>query len=96
MSSTSKTSSRRSRIWQILERESYGSATRPKLLRDNPSLSPRQRELYDEAYDETRAKAAIDANLPIRRFPRTCPYTLEQVMDDAFWPGEPWAEFQPA
>lgn len=57
------------------------------LLDDNPSLKPRQSELFAKAYRSARAGAAAETELPSSRFPATCPYTREQAMDGAFWPG---------
>jgi hypothetical protein len=56
-------------------------------LADNPGLKPRRTELFGKAFRSAREDAAIETNLPVDRFPTTCPYTLEQAMDDAFWPG---------
>jgi hypothetical protein len=30
-----------------------------------------------------------ETNLPDRTFPEDCPYQLEQIFDDTFYPGEP-------
>lgn len=57
------------------------------LLDDNPGLKPRQSELFAKAYRSARAGAAAETKLPLSSFPATCPYTLEQAMDEMFWPG---------
>ena len=56
-------------------------------LDDNPGLKPRQTELFAKAYRSARAGAAAKTKLPSSRFPSICPYTLEQAIDEAFWPG---------
>lgn len=56
-------------------------------LADNPGLKPRRGELFATAFVDARDDAAIETNLPADRFPAACPYTLEQAMDPAFWPG---------
>jgi hypothetical protein len=60
-------------------------------LDENPGLKPRRAELFDRAYGAARAGAAAETGLPEERFPGACPFTLEQAMDEGFWPGEPWA-----
>jgi hypothetical protein len=54
-------------------------------LRQNPGLKSRREELFTDAYDSD--DAVIETNLPPTRFPETCPYALDQVMDPGFWPG---------
>lgn len=56
-------------------------------LDDNPGLKPRRAELFAKAFRSAREDAAIETNLPVDRFPAACPYTYEQVMDEAYWPG---------
>jgi hypothetical protein len=56
-------------------------------LDDNPSLKPCQPELFAKAYRSACTGAAAETKLPLSRFPATCPYTLEQAMDEAFWSG---------
>jgi hypothetical protein len=56
-------------------------------LDENPGLKPRQPELFARAYRSARAGAAAETNLPVDRFPAACPYTRDQAMDEAFWPG---------
>jgi hypothetical protein len=56
-------------------------------LEDNPGLRPRRPELFAKAYRHARADAVIETNLPLVTVPAACPWALEQVMDDAFWPG---------
>ncbi len=56
-------------------------------LADNPGLKPRCAELFGKAFASAREDAAIETNLPGDLFPTACPYTLEQAMNPAFWPG---------
>ena len=56
-------------------------------LRLNPGLRPRRSELFNDAYDVARDGAMAETNLPDATFPVDCPYSLDQVMDPAFWPG---------
>ena len=54
---------------------------------DNPGLKSRRVELFSKTYPDGRDDAAIETNLPREHFPAENPYTLEQVMDEDFWPG---------
>jgi hypothetical protein len=56
-------------------------------LDDNPGLKPRRHELSARSYRHARADAVAETNLPLETFPAACPWTLDEVMDDAFWPG---------
>jgi len=56
-------------------------------LDENPGLKPREVELFAKAYRGARADAAVETNMPLSRFPAGCPYTLDQAMSEAFWPG---------
>lgn len=57
------------------------------LLEGSPGLKPRQAELFAKAYPSARRRAAAETRLASSRFPATCPYTYDQAMDEAFWPG---------
>jgi hypothetical protein len=56
-------------------------------LRLDPGLKARREELFADACDTARDDATVETNLPPSRFPESCPYSLEQAMDPAFWPG---------
>ena len=56
------------------------------LLEESTSL---QRELparLARHYPLARRDAARETRLPLATFPVTCPWTVEQVLDDDFWP----------
>jgi Domain of unknown function DUF29 len=38
------------------------------------------------AYRRARRDAADDTGLPLATFPELCPWSIEQVLDDDFWP----------
>jgi hypothetical protein len=57
-----------------------------ELLEDNPSLEARRGRAFTRAYPRARKDAAAETGLPIESFPEVCPFTLEQVEDDSFWP----------
>jgi hypothetical protein len=57
------------------------------VLRDSPSLRQAYLpEVLDDIYRLARRKAAGQTRLPESAFPETCPYTLEQLLDEDFLP----------
>lgn len=56
-------------------------------LNENPGLKPRRADLFAQAYLDGRDYAVVETNLPEEHFPAENPYTLDQVMDEEFWPG---------
>lgn len=60
-----------------------------RLLRENPSLKSYFEEALAEAHKDSRDLAMGETDLPSRTFPKDCPYSLEQILDDNFYPGEP-------
>ncbi len=59
------------------------------LLEDNPSLKPYLEEALRKAYLKAIELAAGETNLPNRTFPKECPYSLAEISDSQFYPGEP-------
>jgi len=55
-------------------------------LRDSPSLRRYPATVLPEEYVGARAMAADETGLPEDAFPKTCPFTIEEVLDPAFWP----------
>jgi Domain of unknown function DUF29 len=55
-------------------------------LEDYPSLRPRVPALLASAYPRARRLAAAETGLPLATFPEVCPWPLEQVLDEDFWP----------
>jgi hypothetical protein len=60
-----------------------------ELLKENPSLKPYLQEALQTAYIKGMALASGETNLPRKTFPENCPYTLEEIFSEAFYPGEP-------
>jgi hypothetical protein len=56
-------------------------------LEDNPGLKASRHELFARPCRHARADAVAETNLPLETFPAACPWTLDEVMDDTFWPG---------
>jgi Domain of unknown function DUF29 len=63
-----------------------------ELLKENPSLKPYLEELLETAYAKGLALASGETNLPRKTFPENCPYILEEILSDRFYPGEPAAD----
>jgi len=56
---------------------------------DNPSLRPQLPALFAQVWPRARRQAieALSAFGEKGRFPADCPYTLDQALDEAFFPG---------
>jgi len=54
---------------------------------ESPSLRTHATKVYARAYADARERASAQTGLPLRSFPRSAPYTLEQTLDPKFLPG---------
>lgn len=59
-----------------------------KKLKQNPSLTRHLATAVKEAYPDAVDIASDETGFPVSTFPNTCPYTLEQLLDDNFFPDE--------
>ena len=57
-----------------------------RLLDDSPSLRPQTATVLVQRYPRGCRRAMGDTQLPETIFPQTCPWTIEQLLDDDFWP----------
>lgn len=57
-----------------------------RLLRDNPTLQARLPEFVQEIYSTAVKRAVVETGLRKTTFPTACPYTVEEIMDEDFWP----------
>lgn len=55
-------------------------------LKDNPSLKNQLDNILADAYDIAISKAAKETSLDEKAFPKECPYTFEQIMEETFFP----------
>ncbi len=55
-------------------------------LEESPSLKRYPETVVDRQYRIARLKAADETGLPVEAFPAECPYTLNQILDEAFLP----------
>jgi hypothetical protein len=56
------------------------------LLHDSPSLRPQVQERLTQQYGKARRQALRETRLAESAVPESCPWTMEQVLDDDFWP----------
>jgi hypothetical protein len=82
---------RRSNSWRASVAQARTRITR--VIRRNPSLKSYPATVLADAYRDGRDVAAAESGLP--HLPETCPWTIEQVLDRAFWPGLPWEADEP-
>jgi hypothetical protein len=55
-------------------------------LGDNPSLRPLLCQALASAYRDAALEAVAETGMPGSTFPETCPWAVEDVLDDGFWP----------
>lgn len=55
-------------------------------LEDNPSLKNKLEETLIKAYNLAIDKAARETSLSAKNFPIECPYSLEQIIGEEFYP----------
>jgi hypothetical protein len=79
-------SQRRSRSWLATIRVQRRDTLR--LLKDNPSLKPYLEDVVSEVYENGRDLAMGETDLPEETFPKMCPYSLTEILDNSFYPGE--------
>ncbi|WP_088892753.1 DUF29 domain-containing protein [Leptolyngbya ohadii] len=59
------------------------------LLKESPSLQPALAEICHKVYDRAVEMAIGETNLSRKTFPQDCPYSVDQLLDDRFYPGSP-------
>jgi Domain of unknown function DUF29 len=73
------------RLWRVTIRHARREIADD--LAENRSLQGYPAERLSLAYRRARLDAADEADLPLTTFPEACPWPIEQVLDDDFWPG---------
>ena len=53
---------------------------------ESPSLQSHAPQVFARAYADARERASAETGLPLRAFPKSSPYTLEQTLDPKFLP----------
>lgn len=59
------------------------------VLRHSPSLKTYPSMVFADQYLGARLEASEDTGIDFMLFPDQCPFTIEQVLDDAFLPKQP-------
>ncbi|MDM8546305.1 DUF29 domain-containing protein [Candidatus Venteria ishoeyi] len=59
-----------------------------KRLRKSPGLKSSLPEVIAEAYEDALELAIKETQLPASTFPEQCPYGINQILDDEFYPGD--------
>ena len=76
---------RRSRSWSLTISEQRRRLE--LVLKDSPSLLKTYApQVFEESYSYARRKASDETRLSLGTFPETSPYTLEQTLDEDFFP----------
>ena len=57
-------------------------------LRESPSLRSYPATVLDKQYVIARLRAADETDLPLDTFPERCPYSVAEILDERFLPGE--------
>ena len=74
--------SRRTRSWAISIATHRANAE--FVLKDSPGLKSRRGEALARAYHGARLEASKETRILLKRFPRDCPYTLDEVLTRPF------------
>jgi hypothetical protein len=56
------------------------------LLQNKPRLKPGLTDAATEIYSRVVKLAAKETKFPLTYFPPTCPYSIEQLLDEDFYP----------
>ena len=75
----------RSRSWRSTIRTQRRRIER--VLEESPSLRREVPDLSREEYAAAREAASAETGFAFRTFPRSLPYTPEQILDNEFYPG---------
>ncbi len=75
----------RSKSWRYKIREQRVPVA--DILEDNPSLKHSLRDLLSKAYGKAILSVVKETCLDEEAFPAACPYSADEIMDAAFFPG---------
>ena len=76
----------RGKSWELTIKEQRRKIARR--LKNTPSLKNNLDELLKDVYGDSILAAQKETGLDESSFPKNCPYTLEQILDDEFFPGD--------
>jgi hypothetical protein len=75
---------KRSRSWELTIIEQRIRVE--ELLKDSSSLKHQLEERIVDAYEIAILKAERETGLPRKKFPAVCFYTIDELLDDTFYP----------
>ena len=75
---------RKTRSWDLTIKENRRRFK--TILKDNPSLKSQLNEILDDAYYYAKLEAGKETSIDENSFPEQCPYSFEEIMNDAFYP----------
>jgi hypothetical protein len=75
---------RRGRSWELSIKEQRIQFI--KTLKENPGLKPVLDEITRDAYELAIIQASRETKISANVFPENCPWSLEQITDDSFYP----------
>lgn len=55
-------------------------------LEESPSLNNQLAISIEKAYPKSLSLAIEETGLSFKTFPKECPYSIEQLLDDGFYP----------
>ena len=55
-------------------------------FKDSPSLKNEVKNKFDVAYKKAIRIASNETGIEVKDFPQECPFTLEQCLNEEFWP----------
>ena len=58
-----------------------------QIIADSPSLKSYPASIVARAYRPAPLAASGETGLAASAFPEQCPFTVEQALDDTYWPG---------
>ncbi|AYB48294.1 hypothetical protein CJJ19_00725 [Candidatus Williamhamiltonella defendens] len=73
-----------SRSWKLTIEEQRRKAMR--VLSNNPSLKNKLTLIIEEAYGDAVIGAERETNIKRAVFPKSCPWTFDEIMDNNFYP----------
>jgi len=74
---------RRGSSWQLSITNARDAISRR--LHESPSLRPQLPEMVTERYPNARQHTALETGLAPSELPQSCPFSVAQLLDDAYW-----------
>ena len=70
--------------WQLTIQEQRDQLH--ELLADNPSLKNQMTASLDRTYPRAVKRTVLETSLVEETFPKECPFRLEDILNESFWP----------